>query len=1192
MTDFLKSAKRARAAGDLEGAGDLFLLAGRPQDAVATFMEGHYYGRAAQILESQGSLRDAAALFEKAGEHLKAAELFEGIGELERAATHYESAGEHYRAAQLAERTGETLQAARLYEKVGDLERGAQLFLDGGEARRAAELYEELWLNRDREDPRHRVRSLLAPERIAEMAGRSFSRAGDSERAASFYSRAGLHELAADAYAQASDPLRAARSYRKAGQVPRAIELLEQSDLSADGAELLAELYVEAKEPLKAGEAFEQAGRLREAGEIFERAGHHLRAASLFALLGDKRRAAGLFHQAGDHASAARAYEEAGLLESAATAYEESGNVRRAADLARRLHLNLKAKPQPGGRPRLLAMGKRAADLMLAAGDAEHAAELYAELGLARDSARLFQQLGKPARAADQLALLGEHGAARDLYLQAGVPVPPEIEGGALESAERFGEAAEVFERAGELERAARLYSKAGRGDQSGRIFEKMDDHVRAAECFESAGDHRKAGQLFQKAGLLDRAAECLERSGDLERAAYVHLLAENFLAAADAFIQAKKPDDAVVLLQKMKPGHDDYLTACLRLGDIFFAKGLYSLALDKYFKALAERSTDETLLPPLYNLAITYEHLERWGEARECYDRIMSVDFGFRDARARRQATVDAERKLATDTPGPVIAPGPVETSTRFEVKGSMETDELGILSRAWDHGNQRPVMLRRLTAADLDASKADRLVREARGSANLQHANILAVYEAGDENGVRFVAMEYVEATTLRSRFDAGERFDPYRAADIAAQVAMALDHAHRAGVLHRNLRPETILILSSGDVVKVRDFGFADRLTDTLKASGGRRHPLSYMAPEQILGRKIDERSDIYALGVVLYELFFGQPPFTGDDIIYQHVSRPVTLPKDGPVVAERFRRLVMRCLEKDPGRRWQRAREIADELRRAEVEPGTLIEGRYEVQAEVGSGGMGKVYRAWDRELDETVALKILKAEFGENSEALSRFLREIKLSRKISHPNVVKVYDMGRFRGSRFISMEFIQGPSLEQWIRERKRIEIAPALKVVVPLLSALQAAHELGIVHRDVKPQNVLLLGGTVPKIVDFGIARGVNTEGVTLSGEVLGSPKYMAPEHIEEGVLDRRADLYAMGVLTYLLLTGREPFLGENPTSILLKHIHEQPKSPRTLNPEIPTWLEGVVLKCLAKDPDRRYQWASEIIVDIESH
>ena len=1193
MTDFVRSAKKARSAGDYESAGDFLLLAGRTEDAVDAFMEGQHFRRAAEALESQGDNKRAAELFVRAGELKKAAEVYEELGELVQAGQLYASCDELMRGAQAYEKARRPTDAAELYQRIGDLARAGHMFLEANEPARAAEMFEELWLNRNRDDPRHMIKSILPEKKIAEGAAVSYLRSGDPGRAGLFFERAGLHERSAEAYAQGNDRERAARAYRRAGDLGRAAKILEEAEsMTASEAELFGQLCREMGTPARAAAALEQAGNYREAAQAFESAGEKLRAAALFALVGDVRKAGRLFHDGGDLASAARAYEEAGMLESAATTYEEAGNLKRAADLARRMYRKLVSNPGPGGRPRVLAMGKRAADLALSVGDLERAADIFAEIGLAREAAGAYEQTGNLKRAAEERARLGEYAAARETFLKARLTVPPLVEAAYLESVGRFDESARVYERAGELEKAARLYQRSGAHGRAAHVLEQLQDFVRAAECYIAEGDSRRAAELFQKAGMLDRAADCLEEAGEFERAAYVHLLAERFLAAGRVFVKAKKLDDAVVLLQKLRPDNPEYLEGCLLLGDIFYQKQLYSLALDKYYKGLQDVPVSDTVLPSLYNLARTYEHLERFPEARECYEKILAIDYGYEDTRERREATFELEKQLRVErTPAPTPPPVVVraEESGRFEVRGVLESDELGTFCRAWDRTHERPVMLRRFNAPEADPSKQERLLREAQRASGLHHGHILTIYDVGEESGVKFVSMEYVEGTTLRARLDAGERFDVYRAADVAAQVAMALDHAHSRELIHRSLRPETILVLSSGDVVKVRDFGFADRLTDTLRASGVKRYPLSYMAPEQILGRKIDTRSDIYSLGVVLYELIYGVPPFTGEDIIYQHVSRPVTFPSGGPIIPEHLKRTLARCLEKDPSRRFSSAREVADQLRRADVVPGTLIDGRYEVLEEIGSGGMGKVYRAADRELDETVALKILKAEYGESSDAMSRFLREIKLSRKIAHPNVVKVYDMGRFRGSRFISMEFIEGPPLDQWIRERKIVPLDEGVSIVKHLASALQAAHDLGIVHRDIKPQNVLLAGGKTPKIVDFGIARASNSEGVTLSGEVLGSPKYMCPENIEEGVLDRRADIYALGVLTYLMFTGKEPFTGDNPTAILLKHIHENAKRPTSLNPDIPDWLEALIMKSLAKDPDRRYQWAKELLEDI---
>ncbi|MFN7974930.1 MAG: tetratricopeptide repeat protein [Acidobacteriota bacterium] len=309
----------------------------------------------------------------------------------------------------------------------------------------------------------------------------------------------------------------------------------------------------------------------------------------------------------------------------------------KAADVARRVYASLQDGRAPGGRARLLAVGKRAGDLSVAAGQGDLAGRIFEEIGLARDASLAYERAGLTAKAAEQSVKVADYERALALFRKAGIPVPRQVQAGYLEMTAQYADAARVYEECEELERAAALYEREGLLGDAARVLEAMQDHLRAAECYEAAGEPRRAGQLFQKAGLYDKAADCLERAGDLERAAYVYLLAEDFLAAADAFLKAGKSDDAVALLQKIKPGHEDYLEGCLRLGQIFFEKGLFSLALDKYHKGPVDRLADETLFPSFYNLGLTYENLERYREARECYEKILSVDFATgRDRGAR----------------------------------------------------------------------------------------------------------------------------------------------------------------------------------------------------------------------------------------------------------------------------------------------------------------------------------------------------------------------------------------------------------------------------------------------------------------------------------------------------------------------------------------------------------------------------
>jgi len=217
--------------------------------------------------------------------------------------------------------------------------------------------------------------------------------------------------------------------------------------------------------------------------------------------------------------------------------------------------------------------------------------------------------------------------------------------------------------------------------------------------------------------------------------------------------------------------------------------------------------------------------------------------------------------------------------------------------------------------------------------------------------------------------------------------------------------------------------------------------------------------------------------------------------------------------------------------------------------------------------------------------------VERFLREIKMTRRISHPNVVKVYDLGSWKEHKYITMEHIEGMNLEQWVRLQSGIDIPMAVKMLIDISRGLQSAHDLGIIHRDIKPQNILLKDGKTPKILDFGIARGAEGSDMTTSGFVMGSPKYMSPEQVQAMPLDARTDIYSMGVLMYFVFTGREPFVGDTPSVIAYKHIGEAPRPPREINAAIPEWLSDIVLRALAKDREQRFASAADLATALEA-
>ena len=266
----------------------------------------------------------------------------------------------------------------------------------------------------------------------------------------------------------------------------------------------------------------------------------------------------------------------------------------------------------------------------------------------------------------------------------------------------------------------------------------------------------------------------------------------------------------------------------------------------------------------------------------------------------------------------------------------------------------------------------------------------------------------------------------------------------------------------------------------------------------------------------------------------------------------------------------------------------LKEGVILSERYEIIARIGSGGMADVYKAQDHKLNRLVAVKVMKAEFREDTGFVQRFQKEAQAAAKLSHPNVVNVYDVGEDRGLYYIVMELVEGITLKNYIQKKGKLSVKEATSIAIQVSLGLEAAHNRGIIHRDVKPQNIMISTDGKVKLSDFGIAKAMNSN--TITANVMGSVHYSSPEQVRGGISDAKSDIYSLGITMYEMVTGRVPFDGDSTVSIAIKHLQEEMVSPSRYTPDLPYSLEQIILKCTQKNPERRYHNVGELIEDLK--
>ncbi len=741
----------------------------------------------------------------------------------------------------------------------------------------------------------------------------------------------GLDELMSTDPSLARKVEKQAARLAKKGQLAEAAELCFASSL-LDSA---ASYFERAEDFVRAAEIRHDQNRFRDAAELYVRAEQYDTAGTIFAAQDA-------------HAEAADCYTKAGRMSVAAEMYEKAGNPRRAGEcyaacefhryaarafiqaqdwpraarsLEEVVREELPRQSDPGKREELRKLVLQTSKLYQRAGDDASAQRVLehgecwsaaAELALGRDevakAAELFQRAGDAPRAAEALERIGESTAAAQIL-------------------------GEHLRDQGDPEEAARLLVQAGDFAEAGDLYRSLEDHQLAGECYERGGDGALAGEMFrlagdaaraaanfERAGHHEEAAACFGQAGDRERQVEALVHAGRFLAAGRLLHGEGRDNAAIEVLQQVPPGDPDAAAAALLLAELFRGRGNPALAATRLRQATAGLEVGPETVELFYGLAVSLEEAGQPHAALEVYEQVHASQYNYEDVEARLRRLRELAQSLPAASGSATVA-APADAAPRYLVESELGRGGMGIVYKAVDSVLDRPVAFKVLPDALKDNPQAlKNFLREAKSAAKLNHPNIVTVYDAGEQQGRYYIAMEYVDGTTLKEIVQRRGMIAPRGVIHVALQMCEALRYAHSQKVVHRDIKTANAM-WTRDKQAKIMDFGLAKVVEEVRNHTTLVSGTPYYMSPEQTLGKNVDHRTDLYSLGVTLFELATGTLPFKEGNVPYHHVHTPPPDPRTvnaklpGPLAEA-----INRCLQKDPADRFQDAGELAEALRR--------------------------------------------------------------------------------------------------------------------------------------------------------------------------------------------------------------------------------------------------------------------------------
>jgi len=714
--------------------------------------------------------------------------------------------------------------------------------------------------------------------------------------------------------------IRAGELFELAGDYDDAIKMYREGQASGP----VGRLYERQKNWGQAAVAYESARDYERASAMYQHAGNYGKAAEAL-LTGNKElMAAELFEKARNFGEAARLYEKAGYFQKAAGCYEHVQNYGKAADLLEKHYLqeNVRIKASLSGsdqRQTVNAIAQQSGRLYSRAGDAVKAARIYSMGGYLSDAAESYIKVNDVQKAADLYYEGKQYLKAAELYRQIGNTKKAYAVSAELYLDERnYLEAARMYEKAEDYLQAADLYERASQIKKAGEMLMKGGDFARANEIFQSSGDPLLAAQALEKSKRFKEAAQLYLKAGAHEVAARLLEESGDFYEAGMIFHKVGRMEDTVAFLQKVDSQSGNYYSASLILGQIFMERGMLDAARERYKKLISKREIGPDTLEPYYNLALIYEKNREYQNALLLFDKVQAENYSYKDVRSHIELVREALRreKAAAANKKTTEASGP---KGRYKLSKKLGQGGMGVVYLAEDTILNRVVAYKVLPPSVRNNPKVlENFLQEARVAAAINHPNIVTIFDTGSEGVEPYIVMEFVDGISLKELLEKSPAIPMKDLVAIAREICEGLEYAHNKNVIHRDIKPANIM-LSKERRVKIMDFGLAKILSESeMEGTSVKGTPL-YMSPEQIQGKRVDHRTDLYSLGCTLYRMATGRPPFIEGDVYYHHLHTPPAPPRSlNPKIPESLNRIILKCMSKDPDQRYQRARDILADI----------------------------------------------------------------------------------------------------------------------------------------------------------------------------------------------------------------------------------------------------------------------------------